>query len=110
MIPTCPKRELRIGRKFKSDWTEDAALDLPERREDLLEDAGTGEDDAVDGGHTSPLDVEFGRVCSRGARGESKKNAASSEPCVKDWVLLGIRGECEYLCRCSDGKSSRAPL
>lgn len=77
-----------MGRKLKSD-SEDAALDLPERREDLLEDAGTGEDDAVDSAHISPLEDELGRVCSR----ESKKNAASSEPSVKDWVRLGIRAE-----------------
>ena len=92
-MPTCPKRELRIGRKLKSD-SEDAALDLPEWREDLLEDAGTGEDDVVDSGHISPLEDELGRVCLR----ESKNNAASSEPSVKDWVRLGIRGELQYLC------------
>lgn len=54
---TCPNTELRNGRRLKSA-SEDAALDLLDLREERLEDAGTGEDEAVEAGHASLLDEE----------------------------------------------------
>lgn len=58
---TCPNTELRNGRRLKSA-SEDAALDLPDLREERLEDAGTGEDEAVEGGHASLLVDDPGRA------------------------------------------------
>jgi len=76
---TCPNTELRYGRRLKSA-SEDAALDRPDLREERLEDAGTGEDEAVEGGHASLLADDPGRV----RRGDSKKRAVSSLDSEKD--------------------------
>ena len=72
---------MRIGRRLKSD-AEDAALDLRERHEDLL-DNGTGDDDAEDGMLASPP-VKMA-LWSLG----SKKGAVSSLQSENDGVLGG---------------------
>lgn len=98
---TCPKSELRIVRKFKSD-ADDAALDLRERREDLL-DKGTKEFEDGEGILAwSPLFDKLALLRSLG----SEKGAVSPLQSDRDGILGTVRG-CVWLRWCSGGGSSR---